>query len=370
LGVDGRVDPWSPGGLTDDRREVLERHRYNAGACPEQSRGGACTVLDARACPERSRAASRRSSDDSDNASDVENPFLFTGRRLDSEWGGMQYRNRSYSTVLGRFVSRDPLEYAGSYSLYDYVVSSPTVVGDPMGLVHITSEEDLGDGRVRMEGEWYWYAETAYPIPKEGVFSGWTYAEVKGADCLCRRSCSWAILEDGTSGWRVLEGGFESELRNVEIDLETSVNVHKSEMPLCASLKIVGRIFGAAASLQLFGKLNTMAKHYFVTEARWSVAEGLEVEEWDKRTRDWWWLRPAGGRYVWEVSLYDERPTGGRVPDPLEEQGWPRQTIGGAARSVTRRGRRLDVRLSHDAPPVVMAECAKACRKLNKDGDE
>jgi RHS repeat-associated protein len=165
LGVDGRVDPWSPGGLTDDRREVLERHRYNAGACPEQSRGGACTVLDARACPERSRAASRRSSDDSDNASDVEhsasarrgetsrepagrvpqgcnggaghNPFLFTGRRLDSEWAGMQYRNRSYSTTLGRFVSRDPAGYDDGPNLYALAGGSPTITGDPTGLGRI-----------------------------------------------------------------------------------------------------------------------------------------------------------------------------------------------------------------------------------------
>jgi RHS repeat-associated protein len=163
LVVDSRVNPWFAVGLTDDRREVLERHRCNAGARPERSRRGACTVLDARACPERSRTASRRSSDDSDNASDVEhsasarrgetsrepagrvpqgcngeaghNPFLFTGRRLDSEWSGMQYRNRSYSTTLGRFVSRDPAGHEDALCLYLYALDVPTRAGDPRGLL-------------------------------------------------------------------------------------------------------------------------------------------------------------------------------------------------------------------------------------------
>jgi hypothetical protein len=45
----------------------------------------------------------------------------------------MQYRNRSYSTTLGRFVSRDPEGYADSWSLYTYVVGLPTRRSDPLG---------------------------------------------------------------------------------------------------------------------------------------------------------------------------------------------------------------------------------------------
>jgi RHS repeat-associated protein len=202
LAVNSRVDPWSAGGLTDDGESVVERYRCDAyGGCtvldadgsddsdnasdvehsasarrgetsrepagrvPQGCNGeaghnvveryrydayGACTVLDADG------------SDDSDNASDVGNPFLFTGRRLDSEWGGMQYRNRSrrgggrrraepealsgararshaqrnrsYSTALGRFISRDPTGYLDGLSLYAYVAGQATLYGDPMGL--------------------------------------------------------------------------------------------------------------------------------------------------------------------------------------------------------------------------------------------
>jgi RHS repeat-associated protein len=107
--------------LTDDGENVVERYRFDG--------YGACTVLDADG------------SDDSDNASDVENPFLFTGRRLDSEWCGMQYRHRSYSTTLGRFVSRDPSGYSPTLSLYEYGGSRCTFALDPSGLRLMTPEE-------------------------------------------------------------------------------------------------------------------------------------------------------------------------------------------------------------------------------------
>lgn len=46
----------------------------------------------------------------------------FTGQVLDDETGLMLYRMRYYSTALGRFVSRDPIEYqADDENLYRYV---------------------------------------------------------------------------------------------------------------------------------------------------------------------------------------------------------------------------------------------------------
>jgi RHS repeat-associated protein len=100
--------------LTDDGETVVERYRFDG--------YGACTVLDADG------------SDDSDNASDVDNPFLFTGRRLDSEWAGMQYRHRSYSATLGRFVSRDLAGHVDGANLYCYALGGPTRQLDPWGL--------------------------------------------------------------------------------------------------------------------------------------------------------------------------------------------------------------------------------------------
>jgi len=100
--------------LVDADENVIERYRYDA--------YGACTVLDADG------------SADSDGISDVSNAYAFTGRRLDTETGLMQYRNRYYSPGFGRFVSRDPVLYQDGPNLYIYVRGNPTSWLDPLGL--------------------------------------------------------------------------------------------------------------------------------------------------------------------------------------------------------------------------------------------
>jgi RHS repeat-associated protein len=73
------------------------------------------------------------------------NPYLFTGQRLDLETGLFYYKNRYYSTTLGRFLSRDPAGYVrgnGSVAngtswvlnLYIYGRDEPTRYVDPDGL--------------------------------------------------------------------------------------------------------------------------------------------------------------------------------------------------------------------------------------------
>jgi RHS repeat-associated protein len=105
-------------GLVDADENVLERYRYDA--------YGACAVLDADG------------SADSDGLSDVENPYTYTGRHLDLESDLIQYRNRYQSPTLGRFISRDPIGYAGGINLYAYVGSRPMDTVDPLGLDYIT----------------------------------------------------------------------------------------------------------------------------------------------------------------------------------------------------------------------------------------
>jgi RHS repeat-associated protein len=59
---------------------------------------------------------------------------LYTGRELDVETGLYYYRARYYSTDLGRFVGRDPIEYAaGDANLYRYAANTPTSSMDPTG---------------------------------------------------------------------------------------------------------------------------------------------------------------------------------------------------------------------------------------------
>ena len=99
--------------LSDADENVVERMRYDA--------YGAATVLDSDF------------SSDADGASDVENPYTFTGRRLDTESDLMQYRNRYYDPGLGRFISRDPLGYVDTLGLFVYAGNNPAHRADPMG---------------------------------------------------------------------------------------------------------------------------------------------------------------------------------------------------------------------------------------------
>jgi RHS repeat-associated protein len=99
--------------LTDASENVVERYRYDA--------YGACTVLD----PDGSA--------DADGLSDAASPYASTGRRVDHESELMQYRHRYYHLGVGRFISRDPAQYADGYSAYLYSQDRPTHLTDPSG---------------------------------------------------------------------------------------------------------------------------------------------------------------------------------------------------------------------------------------------
>ena len=60
------------------------------------------------------------------------NPYAFTGRENDGT-GLLHYRNRYYDPETGRFISQDPIGYAGGTNLYEYALSSPTTYTDPSG---------------------------------------------------------------------------------------------------------------------------------------------------------------------------------------------------------------------------------------------
>jgi RHS repeat-associated protein len=62
------------------------------------------------------------------------NRYLFTGREYDSETGLYYYRARYYSPNLGRFLQRDPINWADPYfNLYTYTLNNPNNKIDSFG---------------------------------------------------------------------------------------------------------------------------------------------------------------------------------------------------------------------------------------------
>jgi len=64
-----------------------------------------------------------------------DNPFQYTGRENDGT-GLYYYRFRYYSPILKRFISEDPIRFAGGNNFYVYVDNSPINSIDYYGLGH------------------------------------------------------------------------------------------------------------------------------------------------------------------------------------------------------------------------------------------
>lgn len=70
-----------------------------------------------------------------DQKNRVKQSFTYTGREWDRETGLYYYRARYYDPIKGRFISKDPISFAGGdVVLYGYVLNNPINRIDPSGL--------------------------------------------------------------------------------------------------------------------------------------------------------------------------------------------------------------------------------------------
>ena len=186
LDVDGETETkyfyhqnslYSVAALTNQAGTVVERYSYLAYGFPTFHN------------PDGSLAASQTSST-------INNPYLFTGRRLDPETGLFYYRARYYDVLLGRFIGRDPIGYRGGKNLYEYVGDNPASLTDPSGKKHT----------MHCSCTCYYPAtevrESGLPAPLTGDYSFWGCVSACQLLSNPTRNCDWEhlyIFDDGTS---------------------------------------------------------------------------------------------------------------------------------------------------------------------------
>jgi RHS repeat-associated protein len=109
--------------ITNENGEVVEQYEYSVFGKPviKDSKG---TVL---------------------TESKIGNIFMYTGRKYITETGLYDYRRRTYSPELGRFLQRDPLGFGDDVNLYRYVGNNPVNYVDPWGLSAEKRHRELGE---------------------------------------------------------------------------------------------------------------------------------------------------------------------------------------------------------------------------------
>jgi RHS repeat-associated protein len=70
--------------------------------------------------------------------------FQYTGQKWIGELALYDYKARMYAAQLGRFVQPDPIGYASSPNLYNYVLGDPVNLVDPLGLQQCNPAQSIG----------------------------------------------------------------------------------------------------------------------------------------------------------------------------------------------------------------------------------
>jgi RHS repeat-associated protein len=89
-----------------------------------------------------------------------EQPFMFSTKRYFQGVGLSYYGYRFYQPVMGRWLTRDPLQEDGGINLYGFVSNNPVNLFDPLGLVErdlTSSERTVVQNTInRIKSNLYW----------------------------------------------------------------------------------------------------------------------------------------------------------------------------------------------------------------------
>lgn len=104
--------------------------------------------------------------------------YAFTGREWDAETGLYYYRARYYDPTLGRFLSPDPIGFAGGSNFYSYASGSPVQNIDPTGLDTYIVNRQLGgdESRSRWNPLTHTFVVTTTAQPNGSVTVDSTYS--------------------------------------------------------------------------------------------------------------------------------------------------------------------------------------------------
>lgn len=109
--------------LTDKRGNVVEKYSYDIFGAPTIENGSGDIV----------------------QASAYNNRFMFTAREYIKELDLYDYRNRSFSSTLGRFLQIDPIRFNGrDINLYRYVKNNSVNKVDTYGLEDCPTDSKIG----------------------------------------------------------------------------------------------------------------------------------------------------------------------------------------------------------------------------------
>ncbi|MBS1961083.1 MAG: RHS repeat-associated core domain-containing protein [Bdellovibrionales bacterium] len=115
--------------------------------------------------------------------------YGFTGREYDAETGLYYYRARIYNPDTGRFLTKDPIGFAGrEINLYRYGKNSPLIYSDPTGLVcGLSASNQLGIAALLVifgQGSYAYSAANVYNPALAAAFSALGFAFTAGGAVL------------------------------------------------------------------------------------------------------------------------------------------------------------------------------------------